>query len=164
MAVVLGLLLMLALGAFEYGVAFRDWLTVSAATREGARMAAAAGPLAEADCRTLEATAGSLQNLDGDAVAEVWVYRSNASGAVLGANRYRPKVDTDSPGSLVCNQGWYPIGSPGYPWATRDNEGASRHWIGVRVLFDHTWRTDFLWWSGSVRWSDNTVMRIEPAT
>lgn len=169
-ALVLGLLLTLALGAFEWGMALRDWITVTGSTREAARIAAAAGDEPNADCLILEAAAGSLQNISGDQVIAVRIFRSDTSGAQLASQVYRPKLDTDSPGSLRCSN-WFPI-SQGYPEANRDNDGSVRHWIGVEVEFDHDWMTGFLWWSGSVCdrgtdsdadcWAQDTVMLVEP--
>ncbi len=169
-ALVLGLLLSLALGAFEWGMALRDWMTVTAGTREAARMAAAAGDETDADCLILEAAAGSLRNISDDQVIAIRIYRSDTNGAVGVSQVYRPAVDTDAPGSLRCSN-WYSV-SQGYPEANRDNHGATRDWIGVEIEFDHDWVTDFLWWSGSVCdrgtapgtdcWTQHTIMRMEP--
>src|SRR5690554_128413 len=97
MALTLGLLLMIALGSFEYGMAFRDWLAVNQSTREGVRLAANAGNHPNADCLILEATAGALQSLDNSTPAEVWIYESDTAGAV-GARRqrYRPATSSDT--------------------------------------------------------------------
>jgi Flp pilus assembly protein TadG len=169
-ALVLGILLSLALGAFEWGMALRNWSTVTAASREGARVAAAAGNLADADCLILEAAAGALRNIADDQVVSIRIFRSDTAGAVAASQVYRPSVDTDSPGSLRCSN-WFPV-SQGYPEANRDNQGAVRHWIGVEVEFDHDWLTDFLWWTGSVCdrgaapgkdcWTQRTIMYMEP--
>ncbi len=169
-ALVLGILLSLALGAFEWGMALRDWSTVTAASREGARVAAAAGDLPDADCLILEAAAGSLRNISDDQVISIRIFRSDTTGAVGVSQLYRPSVDTDAPGSLRCSN-WFPV-SQGYPEANRDNQGAVRDWIGVEVEFDHDWLTDFLWWTGSVCdrgtapgrdcWTQHTIMYVEP--
>ncbi len=162
-AMVTGLLLLLVLGSFEWGMALRDWMTVSAASREGARAAASAGDLAAADCRILEAASGSLQNIPSEAVVEVWIYESNTSGAVGASQRYRPKQDSDDPVALTCNSAWFQTLN-GWPPPSRVDSGTNRDWVGVRVVFDHAWQTDFLWFTGTARWQDETVMRIEPET
>jgi hypothetical protein len=169
-ALVLGLLLSLALGAFEWGMALRDWMTVTAGTREAARIAAAAGDETDADCLILEAAAGSLRNISDDQVIAIRIYKSDTSGTVGVSQVYRPAVDTDAPGSLRCSN-WYSV-SQGYPEPSRDNKGAVRDWIGVEIEFDHDWLTNFLWWSGSVCdrgtapgrdcWTQHTIMRVEP--
>ncbi len=154
-------LLMLAIGAFEYGMAFRDWLSVTAATREAVRVGAAAGDTVDADCLILEAAAGALQAINSGDVSELWIYESDSSGA-LGSNqqRYRPALPTDDPATLRCGT-WYPIMQT-WPEASRDNDGAVRDWIGVRIIFDHQWITGFLWWNGTTQWTDDAVMHLEP--
>ncbi|MGB8359994.1 MAG: TadE family protein [Acidimicrobiia bacterium] len=168
-SIVFALLLTIALGAFEYGMAFRDWLSVSVSTREGARVAASAATYGSADCVILEATAGALQSLNSGELDEVHIYRSDANGSYPGAGssynrRYRPGVSGE-PGLIACGGGslWYPI-SLGSNWdpGDRNNSGTSADWIGVRVVFDHDWLTDFLWWSGTVTYIDDAVFRMEP--
>lgn len=169
-AMVLSLLLMLALGAFEYGMAFREWLSVTSATREGARLAAQAGDYVDtsdpnnknADCLILEATAGALRSLDASQVVQVTIFESNASGDFTSnQERYRPSVSGDSAALLRCNSGWFSLGG-NWPPSARDNDGSVRDWIGVRLEFRHTWITGFLWWSGNVTWTDDAIMRMEP--
>jgi hypothetical protein len=162
-AVVLTMLMMLAIGAFEWGMAFRDWLSVSSATREGARVAASAGKNPGADCAILEATAGSLLSIDGSRIRFVDIYDSNSSGAPTGARHtYRPfDADTDSEDNLRCTN-WFAVNDTAYPPANRDNVGAERDWIGVRLEFQHTWKTGLFWWSSGVTWSDRTVILMEP--
>lgn len=157
----MGLLLLLVLGSFEWGMALRDWITVSSSSREAARAAASAGDLAAADCRILEAASGALQGIASEDVVEIWIYRSNTSGAVGPTQRYRPKQDSDDPVALTCNAGWFRTQN-GWPSSARDDTGTDRDWAGVRIVFDHHWRTDFLWFTGAVRWEEDMVMRIEP--
>ncbi|MDH4308304.1 MAG: pilus assembly protein [Acidimicrobiia bacterium] len=169
-AMVLGLLLMIALGGFEWGMAFRDWLAVTSGTREAARIGAQAGDEPNADCLILEAAAGSLRSIEDDQVIRIRIFRSNTSGAMGNSQVYRPALPTDSPGSLRCST-WYPL-SLNYPESHRDNDGVNRHWLGVEIEFDHDWTTGFLWWSGSVCdrgtapgkdcWTQRTIMHIEP--
>ena len=156
-ALVVGLLLMLALGAFEYGMALQDWLSVASSSREGARVAGAAGDDVNGDCLILEATAGALfDNLANEEVAAVTIFESDTSGAHLREVSYRP-VRTGDTVDLTCIGSWSRLAS-GFPTSDR-TEG---RWIGVEVSFDHQWITGFLWWNGAVNWSESTVMRIEP--
>lgn len=162
-AIVMGLLLMLALGAFEYGMAFQSWFGVSAASREGARIGASVGPAEEADCRILESVAAALLSTSGDEVRKVTVFEHDpVTSTDLEFNAYRPfDPETDDPDNLVCTS-WFII--PGSTWTDteRDNTGEDRDWLGVDVEFTHNWITNFLWWSGSVDWSNRSIMRIEP--
>lgn len=162
-ALVFMFLLMIALGAFEYGMAFRDSLAVSSSAREAARVGAAAGDRTEADCIILEAAAGALHSIAGNQVAELWIYRSDTSGTVSGTRQmFRPAVDTDDPTVLVCG-GWFTMAGSNWAPAARDNDGTTRDWLGVKITYDHEWHTGFLWWTGTARWAEDAVMRLEPS-
>jgi hypothetical protein len=162
-AIVLSLLMVLAIGAFEWGMAFRDWLSVSSATREGARVAASAGKIVDADCAILEATAGSLLAIDDSLIRFVNIYKADANGAPTGQMQtYKPfDPDTDAPANLRCER-WFAVNDTAYPPANRDNIGAERDWVGVRLEFTHSWKTGLFWWSGGVTWSDRTIILMEP--
>jgi hypothetical protein len=155
------MLMVLSIGAFEWGMAFRDWLSVSSATREGARVAASAGTIGTADCAILEATAGSLLSIDDSRIQFVDVYNADTNGdPTAQLQRYRPRSPDDAEASLVC-ENWFPI-TIAYPPANRDNIGAERDWVGVRLEFTHSWKTGLFWWSGGVTWSDRTIILMEP--
>lgn len=169
-SIVFGLLLMLALGTFEYGMAFRDWLSVTVSAREGGRVGASAGTFSDADCIILEASAGALQSLSSGDIQEIHIYQSDSSGNYPGAasssnRRYRPAATGDDPVDLVACGGsdWFPIHLGGnWDPADRDNSGTNADWIGVRVEFEHEWMTNFLWWNGTVDYADDAVFRLEP--
>jgi hypothetical protein len=155
-------LMVIAMGAYEWGMAFRDSLAVSSATREAARVGGAVGDRASGDCIILEAAAGALTSISGNQVNQLWVFKTDGTGGVLGpANKYRPSQPTDNPASLICGT-WFPIQRT---WieTTRDIDGTTRDWLGVRTIYDHAWKTGFLWWSGSSQWSEDAVMHLEPS-
>jgi hypothetical protein len=163
------ILVFLTVGAAEYGFAMQDHLAVTGASREGARVAAAAGDQPGADCRILEAAAGGLQSLDGDEVLEVRIYEANPiSGNRM---RYRPALAGDDPVKLKCGGGWFELENS-WPEASRDNDGIVRDWVGVEIVFDHDWLTGALIFNGSACsrgtivgvecWSQETTMHLEP--
>jgi hypothetical protein len=158
-------LLMLALGAFEYGMALRDWISVTIATREGARVSAAAANYDAADCTILEATAGALQSFRVGNISFVHIYRSDENGAYPGSGTlaavYRPTGSGDTP---VPECPFWTVQSPASNWepADRLNPGGDPYWIGVRLQYSHPWQTGFLWWSGTANWTDDAVFKIEP--
>ncbi|HEY7705282.1 MAG TPA: TadE/TadG family type IV pilus assembly protein [Acidimicrobiia bacterium] len=161
-AMVFAFLLMMAIGAFEWGMGFRDSVSVNSAAREGARVGSSAGDNAQADCRILEAAAGALQAISGNQVAQLWIYRTDTAGTVSTArNVYRPALPTDNPASLRCGT-WFPI-SQNWAETSRDNDGATRDWLGVQILYDHRWHTGFMWWNGTVQWAERAVMHLEPS-
>ncbi len=158
-AVVAGFLILLVIGAAEWGFAFKDWLGVASGSRAGVRVASQAGDESGADCIALESTAGAIRQLNGR-VTEVAIFESDASGTFGAAQRYRPATSDDDPAILVCGS-WVRTAN-GWPEASRDNDGDVRDWIGVRVTFEHDWITNFPGFTGSVTWADDTVMRLEP--
>jgi len=166
-ALVFGLLLMLALGAYEYGMTFRDWLSVTIAAREGGRVAASAANFGDADCVVLEATSGALQSFKTGRIRFVHIYKSDGTGSYPASNSltriYRP-ANPGEPGLIACSGSNWIATNLGSNWDPTDRvntEGAA-DWIGVRVDFAHQWQTNFLWWTGTVNYSDDAVFRIEP--
>lgn len=168
-ALVFVLLLMIAIGAFEYGMVFRDSLTVSTASREAGRVAASTANHGDADCVILEAAAGALQSLQTGLIDEVHIYKSDENGAIPANSattmrRYSPFQPGD-PGLTACASGaqWSAkhLGS-GWDPEDRVNTEGSADWIGVRVQYKHEWITDFLWWTGTMDLADEAVFRIEP--
>ncbi len=150
----------LLIGAVEFGFAFRDWLSVSAATREGARVGSSATTLPNADCLILEATAGALIAVADDQVQQVWIFQTDSSGSVGAKQNYRPALPTDNPATLICGT-WVQLENAWAP-AGRDNIGTDVDFLGVRVVFDHDWVTNFPGFAGTTTWQDDTIMRLEP--
>ncbi len=164
-SLVFGLLMMIALGAYEYGMVFRDWQSVTVATREGGRVAASAANHGDADCVILEAATGALQSFNTGQVRFVHIYKSDVAGSYPASNSltriYRPSTPADL--DLVCDGNWVAI-NLGSSWDPDDrvNDEDDADWIGVRIEFRHNWQTSFLWWNGTVDWDDDAVFRMEP--
>lgn len=164
LALAIIVILMLALGTYEWGTGFSDRIGMSAASREAARVGSAAGSDSNADCTIIEASAGALSALSGNEVEFVWIYRSNENGNVGDKQVYRPAVAGDAAVSLRCNSKWFLQAPPGgWPAGSRIDSGAIRDYLGVKVIVTHSWKTGFLWWNGDVTWEEDAVMRIEPA-
>lgn len=167
-ALVFTILLMIALGAFEYGMVFRDSLTVSTATREAGRVAASTANYGNADCVILEAAAGALQSIESGTITEIHIYKSSAAGSYPGATssftrRYSPFQPAD-PNLVACSGSNWNAEQIGGNWDPDDrvNAEGGADWIGVRIDYDHTWLTNFLWWTGTMDLSDDAIFRIEP--
>jgi hypothetical protein len=156
---------MLAIGTFEFGSAFGDRTAMANSVREGARVGSAAGPNVDADCRIIEASAGALAGIAGNNVEWLWIYKSDTSGSfpVNERQAYRP-TQTAADVDLTCAGGDWNLFQPGWPATGRQNGGANRDWLGVRIEVEHDWKTGFLWWNGSTRWQESAIMRLEPAT
>lgn len=168
LALLLPLLLLLAIGAFEVGMMLRDSLTVSTATREAGRVAASTANYGDADCVILEAAAGALQSIESGTIDEVHIYKSDTNGSIPGDNsptmrRYSP-FQTGDPSLVACSGFDWNAEHLGGSWDPDDrvNQVGSADWIGVRIRYGHTWFTDFAWFSGTVDLQDQSVFRIEP--
>jgi hypothetical protein len=167
-SVLLPLLLVIALGAFEYGMLFRDSLTVSTAAREAGRVAASSADYGEADCVILEAAAGALTSIRNGEIDEVRIYRSDASGSIPDLSsstlrRYRPAMPSDVSTIACSGSEWFAI-HLGSNWDPDDrvNDPRNADWIGVQIQYTHSFTTGFLWFNGTSQLADEAVFRIEP--
>jgi hypothetical protein len=175
------LLLTLIFGIVEFGLAFRDRLTVANATQASARVVATMGADEQADFTALQALAADLETLPSSGVQivnSVDIYLSDGSGNPVGncgtgdrCNRY-----VYWPGfTATCD--WNPCpdadaGYGGWPWApaNRDVELPDLEVIGVELHFSHEWLTGFLPLGNldcdtadfSNCWHDTAIMRLEP--
>lgn len=161
-AIVIPVLLLIIVGLAEFGLGFKDMLSVSSATREGARVASAVGNDGAADCVIVEAAAASLSGIDIDDIRELWIYKASPSGSPTAEKQvFRPAVGTDDPAILVCSDGWVQLEN-NYPPAGRNITVGNLDLVGVRIIFDHTWATQVPPFTGSEVWTDDTIMRMEP--
>ncbi|MFQ5968224.1 MAG: TadE/TadG family type IV pilus assembly protein [Acidimicrobiia bacterium] len=162
MALALPLLVLVLVGMAEFGVAFRDWLSITTATREGIRVGSAAGNDINADCLILEAAGGALVSVPVGNIQELWIFKADSNGNPTGQrNIYRPANPSDPPALLQCNGGWYSV-SNNWPSVNRNVQTGNLDIMGVRVTFRHNWITQFGQWVGSEVWTDDAIMRLEP--
>ena len=161
LALVFIVIIVLAIGTFEWGTGFADRINLSSSVREGARVGAATGDNVDADCRIIEASAGALNAVQGNRVKQLYIYESDDTGTFNStvSQIYRPSQPGDV--GLLCSGGWFPIQLT-WPPSSRVNSGSSRDWLGIRVQLDHAWKTGFLWWSGTVTWHEDAVVHLEP--
>ena len=162
-ALVATLLFTILFGIIEFGLAFRDWLSVTSATREGARVASAAGNDPAADCYILDAMTGPLLAVPTDDAAtfKVTIFKADSNGDPIPGvwQVYVPFDGTNL--DLTCTKTWTAgPGNGGYEPATRGVNAGSLDTIGVRIEFTHQWVTNF--WPVSGEWTDDAVMRMEP--
>src|SRR5690606_37700247 len=86
MAMVLPILLLIIIGITEVGLYFKDYLTVTYSSREGARVAAFAGDSIDADCQILIAVGEFLGQANLDKLDRVEIYIANQDGSQSGGN------------------------------------------------------------------------------
>lgn len=168
MALAFLVILLIAIGAYEFGSGFIDRNAMASAAREGVRAGAAAGEydnggLDDADCVIIEAAAGALSGIPGNDVRELWIYKSDTSGSVDMTNiqRYRRPIGSDTVDLDCGGGGEWSQQSNSFPPSERTL--GSNQWLGVKLIVDHSWKTNFLFFSGTTTWEEDVVMRLEPA-
>lgn len=173
-AIVAPVLILLAFGAAEFGFVFLDYLNVSSAAREGARVGSAVGDAVDADTLILGAIAEATADLDNSTIEAVWIFEAKADGdpidncVVDGSVNYfncvGPTDHTniyDSAGNLLIGS-WNSTGRnvtvglncPAAPADCPDR-------LGVRVVFTHQYITGFLGFPAGP-FSEDAVFQLEP--
>jgi hypothetical protein len=171
-ALVAPILILLVFGIIEYGMFFKDYLTVSNTTRAGARVGSAAGSNADADYQILQAVKTAAAALPGGANSIEWVtiYRSATTGggptatcqttssAADRCNVYAPS-DFNQPASRFgCGPG--SLDSVWCPTTRQDSQAIGPDYVGVWVKTTHNFATKLFGASRTI--TDSVVMRIEP--
>lgn len=175
-AIVIPVLLLVVVATMELGLAFKDFLTVSYLSREGARLGALAGDDMTADCAILVGLGDLVTSGDLDRIQEIQIYEANPSdGSQSGAYNRAVYNAGNSPTQCTGQTG----GQPGDGWTisyvgggwnpiTRSvavsatGGGSTLDLIGVRVILDRNWVTGFGPFSGSATVNETTITRMEP--
>lgn len=158
-AIVMPILFTLIIGISEFGLAFKDWLSVSNASREGARMGAVSGDHIDADCFILEAVVEAFAGAaDIDQVVELWIFKANSDGTPSGQRNVYTYLGGDP---ADCGNWGSTIG---WPSGTRNVVSGSNPLdiLGVRITYEHDWITGLGPFSGTATWTEDTIMRLEP--
>lgn len=175
-AIVLPILLLVVIAIMELGLAFKDFLTVSYLSREGARIGALAGDDTGADCAILTGLGEIISSGDLDRVQEIQIYKADPNTGAQGAN-YNRAVYDDTGDPLQCTS---PTGgAPGDGWdityvgsgyaptsrgvaVSATTGGSNLDIIGVRVILNRSWITGFGPFQGSMSVDESTITRMEP--
>ncbi len=171
-ALVAPVLLLLIFGAIEYGMFFKDYLTVSNTTRTGARVGSAAGSGADADYQIIQAVKAAATALPGGAtsIQQLSIYKSTSAGggpsatcqttssATDGCNTYTASVFSQPSTKFGCGAG--SLDSAWCPTTRVDSQAVGPDYIGVWVKTTHPFVTRLFGSSRTI--TDDVVMRIEP--
>lgn len=161
-SLIMPIMILIMIGTVELGVAFKDYLTVSYATREGSRVGALAGRDADADCHISNAVIDILGpgNLTRFQQLQIFQYDPITDGPKAGAINTWTYVGTDP---YDCANDW----TIDENWASTSRKtafapGSEVDIIGVRVVYTHDWLTGFPPFSGSFNVDETTITRLEP--
>ncbi|HET7846242.1 MAG TPA: TadE/TadG family type IV pilus assembly protein [Acidimicrobiia bacterium] len=171
-AIVYGLLFIALFAIVEFGLAFKDWLSVSHAAREGARAGATYGDDPRADIQILRDIERTLAPAGIANGMRVRVFKAAAGGPST-SYTYTPGSDCSdntippqSPLTGCCD--WTPCPEPfrdtytvpNWDPADRDVEAPTLDRIGVEVQFTHNWLTGYF--VDSSDFTTATDFQIEP--
>lgn len=163
-ALVASLLLTLAFGTFEMGMAWSDSQLVTQAARTGARSATQLGTNAAADSFSVEAIEAALGDLK-DNVTRIVIYEANDADGDMPAVCESASPPGIAGSCSIYDQsdfGTYGAWGDG-AWDTSDRVNTSENadYVGVRVEVARPYITGFFGGS-TLNITDTTVMRIEP--
>jgi hypothetical protein len=171
-ALVYALLFLALFAVVEFGLAFKDWLSVSHAAREGARAGATYGDDPTADIQILRDVERTLAPAGIAEGINVRVFDAESPGTDEDY-AYTPGSDCSSntpvgipPLTGCCD--WTPCPEPyrdsytvpGWDPSTRDVEAPTLDRIGVEVQFTHVWLTNYF--VPSSNFTTATDFQIEP--
>ena len=159
-AMVLPVLLLLLFGILEWGMAFKNALTVSSATRSGARAGVARPRTADYQDAIVTSVETALDALSSGDPEELWIYQAGADGYPVGYGDFSGCNATRCLRYTWDGEEFQPVA--GYSWAgaTQNACGAEADELGVYLRTEHHFVTGVF---GSDRTlTDRTVMRLEP--
>jgi hypothetical protein len=166
MAVLMPLLVLLIIGVFEIGGAFKDVLTTSNAVRDGTRLLSARGDEGSADCDALVAAVDALELAAnfGD-LDRIEIFKSDLSGEPVPGfvNTYRwDPTDLDDLDDETDCEDW----DETVAWDPRSRNvlvGVTPlDIVGMRIVYVHDWYTGLPPFSGSFTIDEQTITRLEP--
>ncbi len=164
MAIVVPIFILLLFGMLEFGLAFKDKLTMAHAVNQATRTATVLGTDSVSDFEILQAfESGLVGAVSIDTVVQVDIFKANSNGSPVVWDRYTPD-------GTPC--GWSPCpdpdnfegygAPPDYPPCSRDTAlDGGVDTIGVQVAYSHSWVTGVLGFSTQT-WFESARGRLEP--
>jgi len=167
-AIVYGLFFLALFAVLEFGLAFKNWLSVSHAAREGARAGATYGDDPRADIQILRGVAATLAPASITEDLRVRIFEPGGESTIYA---YEPGWDgsDNSPGKvLVGSCDWKPCPepfrdsylTPNWDPADRDISAPTTDRIAVEVQFTHNWITGIF--TPATDFTTTTDFQIEP--
>lgn len=172
-AVVFALLFLALFAVVEFGLAFKDWLSVSHGSREGARAGATFGQDPAADILILREVEGVMAPIGFPTGSQVRIYNASPSGPWAGSGTTYSYAPGTGCGSVVspalpgcCD--WTPCPEPGRPtyvapiWPTNQRivEAPDTDRLGVEVTYSHVWVTQLF--TDTTDFTTATEFQLEP--
>jgi len=161
-------LLVLGIGLAEVGFLIIDYITVTNASRSGARTGSAAADVAGADDLILNVVEEASCNLRFGNLESVTIYRAEPDGSKpLDPDLINEYVNPGNLSSLDCNLDTHGLAAgPGccnWDPADRDRVPPDFDTLGVEVVFSHETITGLFGFL-AIDWTETAIMQIEPDT
>lgn len=169
-AISYSLLFLCLFAVVEFGMAFKDWLSVSHSTREAARAGATFGDDPSSDILVLDGIEDTLAIHGLKSGDQVRVFRANnPSASASQVYSYSPGFDCSNQPALEGCCDWSPCPEfgrvlyqvPGWNPSTRDITAPGTDRIGVEISFTHDWITGFIG-TGTLDFTTVTDFQLEP--
>jgi hypothetical protein len=167
-AFVFPVLVVFLFGIIEYGFVFKDSLTVTSATRSGARASASQSRYSTFFDAGQSAVQVAVNALPNDGPQELWIYKAGPNGRpVLSGGG--EAADFSSPCQVCARYAWssstraWTLTSSTWPVASQNacaSTSTDPDSFGVYLKAKHDYFTQLFGSSRSL--SDRTVMRLEP--
>lgn len=160
-AFVLPILLLIAIGLIELGLAFRSYITMGSAAKEGARVAAFVGDDIDADCDVVQAIVGEL-GVEIDLLDHMEIYQVDANGDPVPSKINTYSFDFTGSGDITDCADW----DSTVNWPSTDRQvligSTALDVVGIRVVSTHRWVSQFPPFTGQFIVDENTIIRLEP--
>ena len=180
------ILVMIAMGILEFGMAWRDSITVASTTRAGARVGSNAGNDRMADYNTLLAVQAAVASIPNAQINKIVIYKSTRTDGVVPTECTTATTGVNS-GGVQCNVytgaqlaslSASSFGSTGSgaseacsgsaldrfwcPLGRETRQAVGTHYFGVWMQVTHPYVTRIFPGTG-ITIRDSAIMRIEPS-
>jgi TadE-like protein len=176
-AIITPLLMLFVFGIFEFGFAFRDYLTVANSTRDGAREVSVAGNVTDADYRMLRAIERGSAALPELSIERIVVFEAsgptdtvpttckNGTPVTGLCNVYDGSSISLDESQFGCQEvaNGDPIDSPDRYWCPNVREvsaGTGLDYVGVYIQITHTYITGLF--GAEIEFEDQMILKVEP--
>ena len=160
-AIILPVVVLIVFGIIEWGLAFKDALTVSSATRAGARTASAMPRQSNMAAQTKSAMEKAVSALPNGSIQQMWIYKADPTTGY-------PDGGSSFSGCTTCfvyswntsTQKFVPAGSQSWNFASQSACAGAVDSVGIYLKVNHALITGFF--GNNVVLKDHTVMNLEP--
>ncbi len=178
-AIITPVLMLFVFGIFEFGFAFRDYLTVANATRDAAREASVSGDSVDADYRMLRAVQRGAAALPDGALEQIVIWDASGPGdsvpsACVSGGSQTGVCNVYTPADIAVPEHQFgcqktsdgdPYDSPDRFWCPNDREvsvssGNPLDYVGIYIRTTHQYITGLF--GDDVVFEDTMILRVEP--